>query len=136
MPIRSIGPIRIAKFEMKRKKTKITWVHSADVPSAEPSPLKRSPTVPHQEPPRKSHAIVIRMTPQIVTLSQKRQNQVRRRATTSSSRSWALSEPKRLGHGIVRRKSRSTKPRNAITRANAASSAFHQGQPFCSWNQM
>ena len=40
MPIRSIGPIRIAKFEMKRKKTKITWVHSADVPSAEPSPLE------------------------------------------------------------------------------------------------
>ena len=46
-----------------------------------------------------------------------RQNQARRRASTSSSRNSAASVPNRLGHGIIRRKRTSTKPRNAITAA-------------------
>ena len=72
-----------------------------------------------------------RTRPRSPIFSQKRQNQVRRRATTSSSRSRALSSRTGDGHGIMRRKRRSTTPRNAITSASAASSAFHHSQPFC-----
>ena len=67
--------------------------------------------------------------------SQKRQNQARRRPTMSSSRSSALSTPKRLGHGISLRKTRSAKPRKTITIPSEASRAFQQLQPFCCVNQ-
>ena len=50
-------------------------------------------------------------------LTQKRQNQTRRRATTSSSRSCWLSRPKRLGRGISRWKRRSMTPRKQTTSA-------------------
>src|SRR5215208_3209742 len=43
---------------------------------------------------------------------QKRQNQTRRRATTSSSRTSGLSIPNRLGHWMKRRNSRSGPPRD------------------------
>ena len=51
----------------------------------------------------------------IATFSQKRQNQTRRRATTSSSRSCWLSSPKRLGRGMKRWKTRSKTPRKQTT---------------------
>ena len=44
-----------------------------------------------------------------------RQNQTRRRATTSSSRSSGLSIPNKLGHSMKRWKIRSSRPRKAAT---------------------
>ena len=56
--------------------------------------------------------------------NQKRQNHTRRRLTTSSSRSFRLSEPKRLGHGIARRVPMSTRPRKVMMSTNVRSSDF------------
>ena len=64
-----------------------------------------------------------------------RQYQTRRRLMTSSSRSSGPSWPKRVGHGIQRRTSTSTKPRKTITTTSVASSAQYQAQPSCSLNQ-
>src|SRR5688572_20276352 len=68
----------------------------------------------------------------IAAFTQKRQNQTRRRATTSSSRSWGLSRPKRLGRGIALWKARSATPRKQTTKRNAASTDQYQAQP-CVW---
>ena len=46
--------------------------------------------------------------------------QARRRLTMSSSRSRASSVPKRLGHGMMRRTRRSTRPRKATTTKNVS----------------
>ena len=93
------------------------------------------PAASHQVPPTKIHVIVTAITTSSATLNQKRQNQARRRPTTSASRSSALSTPNRLGHGISLRKTRSAKPRKTITTPSAASSETHQLQPFCWLNQ-
>ena len=73
------------------------------------------------------------MPTKMPTFTQKRQNQARRRATTSSSRSSWLSEPKRLGHGIAFRKKRSVTPRPTITSTSAATLDQSQLQPLYSW---
>ena len=44
--------------------------------------------------------------------------------------------PKRLGVGIIRRKSRSEKPRKTTMTATVAISAFHQTQSFVCVSQM
>ena len=72
----------------------------------------------------------------IAALTQKRQNQTRRRATTSSSRSCWLSSPKRLGRGIIRWKTRSTRPRKTTTSASAARIDQYQAQPWVWFSQM
>ena len=72
---------------------------------------------------------------QTAILNQNFQNQERRRPTTSSSRSSRLSMPKRLGVGIMRRKSRSAKPRKTMITPSVASSAFHHTQSFVWVNQ-
>jgi hypothetical protein len=91
-------------------------------------------TVPTHVPPWKSQMTVMIRTAQTASRSQKRQNQARRRLTTSSSRRFTLSEPKRLGHGIVRLKSRSTLPRKAMTHRNVATSDHRSDQPWSRWN--
>jgi hypothetical protein len=133
--IASSGPNRIAKLAMKRKNTKTTWIQSCGWLARNPIRSKIQPTVPRYEPPRASQAIVKNEKSQIETLNQKRQNQTRRRLTTSSSRSCWLSEPNRLGHGIARRNSRSTSPRKAITRKKVPTSDQRTLQPLTSWNQ-
>ena len=80
--------------------------------------------------------IVLTTTITIASRSFLRQYQARRRPITSSSRSCWLSEPNRLGHGIIRRKSRSEKPRKTMTTPNVARSAQYQAQPLYSLNQM
>jgi len=65
------------------------------------------------------------------SLNHRRQNHTRLRATTSSSRS-ASSAPKRLGHGMKRRSTTSTRPRNAITSRNVPSSDQPTLHP-CTW---
>ena len=47
IPISSIGPIRIPKLAMKRKKTKTTWIQSAGCDRIVPSPSKIVPAAPH-----------------------------------------------------------------------------------------
>ena len=121
IPISSIGPIRIAKLAMKRKVTKTIWVSTAGFENADASPLRMSPTVPHHEPPRNSQTTVITVPKTTAKRAFLRQYHARRRPITSSSRSCALSAPKRLGHGIRRRKSRSAKPRKTITTPSVAS---------------
>ena len=66
---------------------------------------------------------------QIAVLTQNRQNQTLRRATTSSSRSCWLSSPNRLGRGIMRWKMRSTSPRKQTTTKSAARIDQYQAQP-------
>ena len=68
----------------------------------------------------------------IAAFTQNRQNQTRLRATTSSSRSCALSNPKRLGRGMSRWKTRSTTPRKQTTRPSAATIDQNHDQP-CVW---
>ena len=80
-----------------------------------------SPTVPHHVPPRISQTTVITVPNTIANRAFFRQYHARRRPITSSSRSCWLSAPKRLGHGIRRRKSRSAKPRKTITTPRVAS---------------
>jgi hypothetical protein len=130
MFIASSGPKRIPKLAMKRKKTKTTWIQSAGDDRIVPMPSRMKPIVPHQVPPRNSQTMVIRTKKKTKTLNQKRQNQARRRPTTSSSRSSRLSIPNRLGFGISLRKSRSAIPRKTTTIATVAISAFHQTQSF------
>src|SRR6185312_2254173 len=65
---------------------------------------------------------------------QKRQNQTRRRAITSSCCS-ALSAPNRLGQGMNQRNTMSTRPRNAITSMNVQNSAHGTLRPAWEWNQ-
>ena len=78
----SSGPKRIAKFAMKRKKTKTTWDEERRLLRCAPSPLEDSgPVVPSHEPPRnqpddRDDA----RTRQVPSFIQKRQNQTRRRA--------------------------------------------------------
>jgi hypothetical protein len=69
----------------------------------------------------------------IPVLTQKRQNQARRRATTSSWRSCSLSEPNRLGQGIAFRKKRSVTPRATMTTPSAPRIDHSQLQPVYSW---
>ena len=70
------------------------------------------------------------ITPTIsAVLNQKRQNQTRRRAITSSSRSCLLSSPNRLGRGISRWKTRSTTPRKQMTSPSAARVDQNHDQP-------
>ena len=95
-----------------------------------------SPTVPHHEPPRNSQTTVITVPKTIAKRAFLRQYHARRRPITSSSRSCALSAPKRLGHGIRRRKSRSAKPRKTITTPSVARSDQSVLQPLYSLNQM
>jgi hypothetical protein len=64
---------------------------------------------------------------------QKRQNQTRLRATTSSFWS-AASAPNRLGHGISQRNTMSTRPRKAITSKNVHTSAHGTLSPAWEWN--
>ena len=68
----------------------------------------------------------------IANLIQKRQNQTRRLATTSSSRSCGLSSPNRLGRGISLWKMTSTTPRKQTTRRSAARIDQSHDQP-CVW---
>ena len=124
------------KLAMKRKKTKTTWIHSWLELRTFPRPVKIEPAAPHQVPPWKSQIVVTTMTKKTVILNQNRQNQARRWLITSSSRSCWLSRPNRLGHGIMRWKIRSTKPRNTTRMPNVASAVTHQFQPFCCLRKM
>ena len=120
---------------MKRKKTKTSWIHSVGWLARK---AMRSPSqliVPSHEPPRKSQMIVMKIAENVKNRNQKRQNHARRRLTTSSSRSSRLSVPKRLGHGMLRLKIRSTRPRKPITRKNVAISDSRMLQPCTWWNQ-
>jgi hypothetical protein len=110
MFMRSRGPNRIAKLAKKRKKTKTAWTQSVGELRIVPIPSRMKPTVPSHVPPRNSQTIVTTVMKRITTLNQNRQNQARRRPTTSSSRRVWLSSPNRLGHGISRRKRRSRSP--------------------------
>ena len=136
MPMISIGPMKIAKLAMKRKKTKTTCTQSAGVVMISPILSKMKPTVPHHVPPWKSQTIV--MIDERTTASRHFlcQYQARRRPMMSSSRSCWLSAPKRLGQGIMRRKRRSAKPRKTITTPSVASSDQYHAQPLCWLNQM
>ena len=129
------GPKRIPKFAMKRKKTKTTWIQSAGDERMFPKPSRMKPIVPHHVPPRNSQTIVMVTKKKAKILNQKRQNHARRRPTMSSSRSSLLSMPKRLGVGIIRRKSRSANPRKTTTIATVARSAFHHVQSFACVSQ-
>ena len=71
----------------------------------------------------------------IDALTQKRQNQTRRRATTSSSRSCWLSRPNRLGRGISRWNTRSTSPRKTTTSPSAATVDQNHDQPWVWFSQ-
>jgi len=84
MFMRSSGPNRIAKLAKKRKKTKTAWIHSVGELRTVPIPSKMNPTVSSHVPPRKIQTIVTTVMKRIVTLNQNRQNQARRRPTTSS----------------------------------------------------
>ena len=121
---------------MKRKKTKTTWIQSAGDEKIVPIPSRIKPIVPNQVPPRNSQMIVIRTTKKTASLNQKRQNHARRRPTMSSSRRSRLSMPNRLGAGIIRRKSRSAKPRKTTTIATVASRACHHERSLRCVNQM
>src|SRR4026207_162501 len=63
----------------------------------------------------------------IAAFTQNRQNQTRRRATTSSSRSCWLSRPKRLGRGISRWKTTAMTPRKEAEAPPAARPARLRG---------
>ena len=71
----------------------------------------------------------------IASFSQKRQNQARRRAITSSSRSWGLSWPNRLGDGISRRNTSSATPRKTMIVPAVATSDHRVLQPLYCLNQ-
>ena len=114
---------------MKRKVTKTTCVSTAGFENAERSPLTMSPTVPIQVPPRISQTTVTMVPKTSANRNFLRQYQARRRLMMSSSRNCWLSAPKRLGHGISRRKRRSTKPRKAITIPRVATSDQSVLQP-------
>jgi hypothetical protein len=131
----SSGPNMIAKFAKKRKNTKTACIHRVGLVRRLAMLSHMVPAAPHQVPPTKSHVMVIAITTRSATLNQKRQNHARRLPTTSASRNWALSTPKRLGHGISFRKISSAKPRKTITTARAAMSDTHQLHPFCAVNQ-
>ena len=94
------------------------------------APCPIDPTAPNHEPPWNSQMTVTISATVTPMRSQKCQNHARRRPSTSSSRCCWLSRPKRLGHGISRRNSRSTRPRNAITISRVTTSAFQNGQWF------
>ena len=128
MFMRSRGPIRIAKFEMNRKETKTTWIQSPELLKTCAIPWPSEPNDPVHEPPWNSQMAVTSNRNETATRSQKCQNQARRRPSTSSSRCRSLSRPKRLGQGMNRRKTRSTRPRNAITISRVTPIAFHSGQ--------
>jgi cyclophilin family peptidyl-prolyl cis-trans isomerase len=125
----------IAKLAKNRKKTKTAWIQSVGELRMVPIPSKMNPTLSSHEPPRKIQTIVTTVMKRTATLNQNRQNQARRRPTTSSSRRVWLSSPNRLGHGISRRKRRSAKPRKTMTTASVASRACHQFQLFWYVNQ-
>src|SRR6266536_4561858 len=76
-----------------------------------------------------------RTTAVIQNLSQKRQNHARRRFVASSSVSCALSTPKRLGQGMIRRSSTSARPRKTTQTQSVRKSDQPVGQPWCRWNQ-
>ena len=129
--------MKIAKLAMKRKETKTTCTQSAGVVRTSPIFSRRKPIVLTQVPsPRKSQTIVLMTTSTIVSRHFLRQYQARRRLMMSSSRSCWLSAPKRLGHGISRRKRRSANPRKTITTPNVARSDQYHAQPLCWLNQM
>ena len=94
-----------------------------------------SPKVPSHEPPRISQPTVITVPTTAASRAFFRQYQARLRPMTSSSRSCWLSAPKRLGHGISVRKSRSAKPRNTITTPTVATSDHGVLQPVYSLNE-
>src|SRR6266508_6466013 len=75
------------------------------------------------------------MSQKKATRNQKRQNDVRRRLTTSTSLSSASSVPYRLGQGSRRRTIRSTRPLKATIVANVARSDQPMPQPCVKWNQ-
>jgi len=137
MPMISIGPMKIAKLAMKRKKTKTTCTQSAGVVMISPIFSKMKPIVlTHVPSPRKSQTIVLIVIRTSASRHFLRQYQARRRPMMSSSRSCWLSAPKRLGQGIKRRKSRSAKPRKTMTTPSVASSDQYHAQPLCWLNQM
>ena len=72
----------------------------------------------------------------IAVLSQKRQNQTRRLATTSSSRSCWLSSPNRLGRGIIRWKSEVDESPEADDETSAARIDQNHDQPSVWLSQM
>ncbi len=101
-------------------------------PPIEPMKSKIDCTPPHQLSPLK-----IAITAPIAAISSarkvtlrysERQNQVRRRATTSSS-ATSRSTPYMLGHGRKRRAHTSTSPRNAITAPAVARIAGSSDRP-------
>ena len=87
------------------------------------------------EPPRMSQTIVMTTNANIASFIQKRQNQARRRAMTSSSRRRGLSWPNRLGDGISRRKTRSATPRKTTIVPTVAASDWSVVQPLYCLNQ-
>jgi len=136
----SSGPMKIAKFAKKRKNTTTTCTQKPGVERIVPRPWKIVPKMPvHDAAPffssSKSQTTVT--MPRIQTTSWKRrcQNQARRRATTSSSRSRWSSVPNSVGHGISRRSPRSIAPRNPTTIPRAARIAQPTESPACRWNQ-
>jgi hypothetical protein len=140
MPIRSSGPSRIAKFEIRRARTKRSCVHSAREPTAAQKPCQRAPAVPGHVT-ASPFATWTRNTTLITaaTIRANRavrpQNHARRRASRSSSFSRRSSTPKRLGHGISRRVPTSTSPRKAATAPTVPASAQYHAQPTSRWSQ-
>ena len=123
MPMISIGPMKIAKLAMKRKKTKTTCTQSAgvaDAPRRSFSKMKANGAPPRALAAEEPDDRVDRDRGRSRAGSFLRQYQARRRPITSSSRSCWLSAPKRLGQGIRRRKRRSEKPRKTMTTPNVA----------------
>src|SRR5919197_3092320 len=140
MPISIIGPRKMRKFEMKRKKTKIDCVQKSREKSAPQNPCHSAPAVPCHDALSPSASCtakttVTRATTRTTSRTSRLQNHDRRRATTSSSFSCRSSIPKRLGHGMSRRTPRSTSPRKARTRPAAPRTDQYHDQPTCRWNQ-
>ena len=114
MFIRSSGPNMIAKLAKKRKKTKTAWIQSVGELRMVPIPSKMNPIGVEPRAAAEDPDDRDDRDEEDRDLNQNRQNQARRRPTTSSSRRVWLSSPNRLGHGISRRKRRSAKPRKTI----------------------
>jgi flavin reductase (DIM6/NTAB) family NADH-FMN oxidoreductase RutF len=128
------------KFARNRNPTKATWMSTDGFDKTEPNAETPPVSIDHHETssPRSSRMtqmVVMITSYQTASLSQKRQNQARRRAMTSSWVTRTSSSPNRLGHGIRRRVATSKTPRKAITEKNVATTDQPTERPTSEWYQ-
>ncbi len=143
MPISIIGPMKMRKFARKRNTTNTIWIQNAPLWKRWPIFVRKVVALPHQVTVSPGaevrtwyrNATVMMLARKIAKRKNERHVHERRRLTMSSSRRRASSVPNRLGHGIIRRMTRSTTPRNAITKPNVRSSDLRALYPTWWWNQ-